>query len=408
MTKSQSSLDRKEKFLINVVTAEGGVGHYATCNAIRSIFQQSNTPYLISVTDISEIVNRLAKQKKTVNVYNLFGSSGEDFYIWLQKNNWTWLHPLQLRLDKLLTKLNYDVGVKVTEEYCREQQPDLVVSVVPVINKILWEGLQRAKPGIPLVTILTDFADCPPAFWLEPETGNYFVCGTEKAVKQARSLGVREERIIRTSGMVIHPRFYEPIECDRRTERQRLGLDPDCITGLVMFGGNGSKVMLEIAKRLECFKEKLQLIFICGRNEELAKALRESQGIQKRFVISFTEDIPYYMYLADFFIGKPGNISITEAMTMNLPVITERNVFTLTQERYCAEWIQHKEVGLVIRSFRNIQQAVEKFLEPENLARYRANIAAVNNRAVFEIPNILQQILANNYQTTVTELLEQR
>ena len=227
-------------------------------------------------------------------------------------------------------------------------------------------------------------------------------------MEQARSLGVKEEQIVKSSGMVINPRFYEPIVCDRQSERERLGLDPDCITGIVFFGGYGSKVMLEIAKRLECFQQKLQLIFICGHNEELALALRENQGLQKRFVTTFTEDIPYYMHLADFFIGKPGNVSISEALVMKLPVIVERNAATLPQERYITEWLQQKQAGLVIRNFRNIAQAVEKLLQPENFARYRANVAAINNQAVFEIPDILQKILATSYKTTVTEALEQR
>ncbi|MBD6619607.1 UDP-N-acetylglucosamine--LPS N-acetylglucosamine transferase, partial [Komarekiella sp. 'clone 1'] len=223
------------------------------------------------------------------------------------------------------------------------------------------------------------------------------------------------ERIIKTSGLIIHPRFYQPIAgdaCDglrlRQTERERLGLDPDCLTGIVLFGGYGSKAMLEIAKRLECFQQKLQLIFICGRNEQLAVALRESQGTQKRFVTSFTQDIPYYMHLADFFIGKPGGISISEALAMKLPMIVQRNAATLINERYNTEWIQQKKVGLVINSFRNIDQAVEKFLQPEHFAQYRANVAAVNNQAVFEIPEIVQNILTTNAQTKATELLQQR
>lgn len=148
---------------------------------------------------------------------------------------------------------------------------------------------------------------------------------------------VKEDLIFKTSELIIQPRFYEPISCDRGIERQRLGLNPDCITGIVLFGGYGSKVMLEIAKRLEGFEQKLQLIFICGRNEELASALREIQGSQRRLVTAFTEDIPYYMHLSDFFIGKPGGISISEALAMKLPVIVQRNFATLINEQ-----LQHR------------------------------------------------------------------
>jgi 1,2-diacylglycerol 3-beta-galactosyltransferase len=79
---------------------------------------------------------------------------------------------------------------------------------------------------------------------------------------------------------------------------------------------------------------------------------------------------------------------------MHLPVIVERNAWTLPQERYNAEWVLEREVGTVVRSFRQIEGAVAQLLEPATYQRYRANAAAQNNRAVFEIPEILQHILA--------------
>jgi 1,2-diacylglycerol 3-beta-galactosyltransferase len=98
------------------------------------------------------------------------------------------------------------------------------------------------------------------------------------------------------------------------------------------------------------------------------------------------------MQLADFFIGKPGPGSVSEALAMRLPVIVECNAWTLPQERYNAEWIVEKEVGLVLRSFGKIDAAVAQLIEPSALARYRANAAALHNRAVFEIPEILETI----------------
>ena len=171
-----------------------------------------------------------------------------------------------MKLNKLLVKLNYNTGVEFFTSYWKEQQPDLVISVVTMCNKVLWDALQRAKPGTPYVTLPIDFADYPPGFWFEPDTDSVVFCATQKALEQARTLGVKENCIVPTSGMVIHPRFYKPIHCDRRLEREKLGLDPDCLTGIVMFGGNGSETMIRIAKKLEAFGPKLQLIFLCGHD----------------------------------------------------------------------------------------------------------------------------------------------
>ena len=64
----------------------------------------------------------------------------------------------------------------------------MVVSLVPNFNRALFESLEKASPGTPLVTILTDFADYPPHFWMEKQA-QYLICGTDKAAEQARATG---------------------------------------------------------------------------------------------------------------------------------------------------------------------------------------------------------------------------
>lgn len=382
------------KISINVLVARYGGGHYAIYEALRSVVEQRQLPWELKITDVGELVNRLSEQQKFLNFYKLIGTTNDDFYNQILQKGWTWIHPLLLISNQVLLKLNYKAGVKFFTNYWREQQPDLIISTLPLYNKGLSESIQQGKPDTPLVVIPLDYADTPPGFYIEPKTDNYMVCPSQKFVSQARSLGVKEERIVRTSGIVVRPRFYQPLKCDRASERQRLDLEPDRLTGVVLFGGNGSQVMLEIAKRLEAFHEQLQLIFLCGRNQELASALRSQPSSQKRFITTFTEEVSYYMYLADFFIGKAGGTSISEAIVMNLPPIVERNATTLINERHNSDWLQQQEAGLVIHSFRQIDHALKQFLETETLARYRANVTTLNNQAVFEIPDFLQRILA--------------
>jgi UDP-N-acetylglucosamine:LPS N-acetylglucosamine transferase len=237
------------------------------------------------------------------------------------------------------------------------------------------------------VTILTDFADYPPHFWIEKQQ-QYFICGTARAVEQARALGHSEDRIFRTSGMILRPSFYQPVKVDRAAERARLGLDPDKPTGLVLFGGQGSKAMLEIDRQLD----DIQLIFVCGKNASLAEKLRVRQPKAKHVIEGFTSEIPYYMHLSDFFIGKPGPGSISEAVAMKLPVIVERNAWTLPQERYNADWVLEQGAGLVLPNFTKVHDAVSRLLG--SLDQYRANVAKIENRAVFEIIDILRSINA--------------
>jgi 1,2-diacylglycerol 3-beta-galactosyltransferase len=112
-------------------------------------------------------------------------------------------------------------------------------------------------------------------------------------------------------------------------------------------------------------------------------------------VEGFTREIPRYMALSDFFIGKPGPGSISEAVAMRLPVIVDRNAWTMPQERYNADWVIENDLGLVVKSFDNIADAAREILDPATLARFQANAAARHNRAVFEIPEILERILSH-------------
>lgn len=106
----------------------------------------------------------------------------------------------------------------------------------------------------------------------------------------------------------------------------------------------------------------------------------------------FTREIPRYMHLADFFVGKPGPGSISEALQMGLPVIVERNAWTLPQERYNTDWVAEQGFGVVLRNFRAIDRAVRELLQSGKLIEMKQRAAAIHNRAVFEIPAILERI----------------
>jgi 1,2-diacylglycerol 3-beta-galactosyltransferase len=153
--------------------------------------------------------------------------------------------------------------------------------------------------------------------------------------------------------------------------------------------------MLDITRRLERSGLPVQLILICGHNRKLYNQLRDYPSSIPLHVEGFTSEIPYYMQLADFLVGKPGPGSISEALAMKLPVIVSSNSWTVPQERYNAEWLLELGAGMVVRSFHEVVDVVGRLIEPATLARYQAAAASFNNRAVFEIPEILDRILTS-------------
>jgi 1,2-diacylglycerol 3-beta-galactosyltransferase len=365
---------------------DAGGGHRAAATALELAIQREQLPWEVHLVNLQELLDPLDILKK----YG--GIRIQDFYNWMLRSGWTLGSAQLLKVLQLVIRVNHRAAVRLFEAYWKETNPDMVVSFVPHFNRALGESFSNVFPERPFVTILTDIADYPPHFWIERQP-QFFICGSERAVSQARSMGHPDNRIFRASGMILHPRFYEPAVEHRILELERLGLRADLPTGLVLFGGHGSKVMLEIAERIEQSRLDVQLIFVCGKNDKLASALRAQKSRHPRFVEGFTTQVNRYMQLADFFIGKPGPGSVSEALAMRLPVIVECNAWTLPQERYNADWILAKEVGVVLPNFRNIGRAVRRMIEPRTLANYRTNAAALENRAIFEIPSMLQKIL---------------
>ena len=365
---------------------DAGGGHRAAATALQMSIPAQERSWDVRLLNIQELLDELDILKRYA------GIRIEDYYNWMLRSGWTLGSVYLMKVLQFAIWSRHAATVRVLERHWRETAPDMVVSFIPHFNRALCESFANAWPGRPFVTVLTDIADFPPHFWIERQR-QYLVCGSERAVEQAREHGHMDNRIFRASGMILHPRFYEaPVE-ERVAGLARLGLRADLPTAVVLFGGYGSQAMLEIAERLDDSKLELQLIFICGRNEKLASALRVGGSRLPRFVEGFTKDVNRYMHLADFFIGKPGPGSVSEALAMKLPVIVSCNAWTLPQERYNATWVLENEVGVVLRSFSEIVPAVGRMIEPANLARFRANAGGLKNRAAFEIPGMLEQIL---------------
>jgi 1,2-diacylglycerol 3-beta-galactosyltransferase len=372
---------------VELVYFDAGGGHRAAANALQHQIAQNGYPWDVSLMNLQELLDSMDIFRK------LTGLRLQDIYNLMLRKGWTLGSAQLLAAMHLIIRMLHPMQVKRLRDYWMKAKPELVVSLVPNFDRALYQSLKLASPETPFVTILTDFADYPPHFWIERGQDQYFICGTRKAVEQTHALGHAPERVMRASGMILNPRFYEIAPVDRAAERRKLSLDPALPAALMLFGGQGSKVMETIVRRLDASALKLQIIAICGHNERLAARLR---GLKTRIplhTVGFTREIPYFMQLADFFIGKPGPGSISEAIHMKLPVIVERNMWTLPQERYNAAWVEEEGVGVVLGSFDGIVPAVEKLLDPGTFAQMQTRLSAIENRAVFEIPEMLRRII---------------
>src|SRR5690348_12662885 len=253
---------------IAVVYFEAGGGHRNAATALEQAVKQANPAWAVELVNLQEILDSIDI------IRQLTGLRVQDVYNRMLRNGWTLGSAQLMRMLQAIIRLYHGKTVRLLERCWRELRPNLVASLVPHFNRALCESLRKACPGKPFVTILTDIADYPPHFWIEKQE-QFVICGSERAVEQARGLGHPAGCIFQTSGMILNPRFYNYTPVDRGAERTKHGLEAQRMTGVVLFGGQGArKKMLEIDRRLSESRLPVQLILICGKNERLLRELR--------------------------------------------------------------------------------------------------------------------------------------
>ena len=381
---------------LTIVFHHAGGGHRSAAEALRDILARRESAWDVTLLNLQDLLDPLDIMRQATGVRI------QDTYNLILRKGWTRFTPQLLGVLQTVIRLSHSRVVKVLREYWSQHPADLVLSVIPHFNRALAVSLRESREEPPFVTLLTDLADYPPRFWIEPES-QYIIVGTERAREQALALGHSPDHIFQTSGMILKPRFYEKKALDVAAERKRLGLEADRPTGIVLFGGHGSGVMLDIVQKLDRSGTDVQLILVCGHNQKLAARLGQLKTRNRMLVVGFVADVDYYMFLADFFIGKPGPGSISEALEFHLPVVVESNAKTLPQERYNPQWITENEFGIVVPSFRAIAPAVQRLLEPPTFDKLRRNVNTYSNRALFEVPDILERCWSSSHHPSRVE-----
>jgi hypothetical protein len=382
---------------VHILFHDAGGGHRNAAVALQTILAQQHRPWQVELVQFQELTDKLDVLRR------LTGIRIQEQYNVILQNGWTLGATGLLRVLQATIRLFHKPLVRLLEEFWRKNPADLLVSVIPHFNREIYESWNKVCPGHPFVTIITDLADFPPHFWIEPIKEQYIIAGTQRAVEQAKAIGHDDAHIFATSGMILRPDFYVPDNSDPLALRAELGLQPALSTAIVLFGGHGSKVMFDITERLDAANLPVQLILVCGRNEALAAKLRARKWRMPVNVLGFTKEIHKWMRAADFLIGKPGPGSIAEAVVRKLPVLIECNSWTLPQERYNAEWVIEKRVGIVLKNFKEVVSGVRQMLEPANLGEFRKNVAVQNIHAIFEIPEILAKLLGEPSSTASAE-----
>ncbi len=211
---------------LTIVYHHAGGGHRSAADALQATLSTQEHPWDISLLDIQELLDPLDLIRRAT------GLRIQDTYNLILRRGWTRFTPQLLVILQATIRFYHRPIVKALRACWAQHPADLVLSVIPHFNREIADSLRSDGSRTPFVTLITDLADYPPHFWIERES-EYIIAGTERARQQALTIGHAEGHIFLTSGMILKPRFYEKTTVDRVAERRRLGLEPDCPTGIV-------------------------------------------------------------------------------------------------------------------------------------------------------------------------------
>jgi 1,2-diacylglycerol 3-beta-galactosyltransferase len=259
-----------------------------------------------------------------------------------------------------LVKIFWPMVRESLKDFLRQSDPDVIVSVHPVLTHFSIRALQEADLCIPFVTVVTDLVNLH-SLWLCPET-DFCLVPTESAKDQALASGLPLEKI-KVVGLPVGLDFASRIG-EKDTLRDKLGLERDRPTILIVGGGEGMGKVYEIARAIAKVCVKAQLMVVAGRNKRLRRRLEKVDWETPTTVFGFVTNMPELMGASDVIVTKAGPATISEALIIGLPILLSG--FVPGQEEGNVEYVINKGVGSWTESPQLIAATLARWFQPEN------------------------------------------
>lgn len=320
---------------ILIVSASIGAGHNQAANAIKAAWRiryPNDSVYVVDfVADNSSYFNHFVKDAylKTIAITpDLY----ETLYRWTQAT---------VVGGKVQDILSWSMR-RSMERLIKKYRPEVVVCTHPFPCGAMAYLKRKINLRVPIVGVVTDFAVHP--IWLNQGVNQYIVAASELKTDLMK-LGIPSHRISDT-GIPIHPSFAD-VERDRNRTSHKTDL-----TILIMGGGLGLGPMQELLSGLNQVDSPLEIITVTGNNADLRKDLETLAEHSKHNVkvLGFTEHIRELMSISDVLITKPGALTISEALAMELPLLfyeaipgQELDNATFVIKKGAARWLTNSE-----------------------------------------------------------------
>ncbi|MFA6217257.1 MAG: glycosyltransferase [Candidatus Omnitrophota bacterium] len=355
---------------IIVVYASAGRGHQ---QAAEALFSHCKEHY--ATTDI-EVVDIL---KYTNSFFSFLYSRG--YYVVASHLGFLWAFLFSITYNDgirwLFNKLSWGCANRF-RKFLVERNPDIIISThfFPADIAAGLKGQKRIASR--LVTIITDFGVHP--LWINRGCDDYVVA-CEATKKEVLAFGITEDKI-KIFGIPVRESF------GRSFKRSN-----PLFSVLLFTGSFGFSFIEEIVALLA---DKAHLWVVCGNNAALYNRLKKKarKGIE---LFGYTEDIPRIMSEVDVVITKPGGLSISEALAINLPIVFTRGIFG--QESANARILIGYGCAVASKNLPEIQSLIlELKSHPEKLDSLRAHGQKI--RKPFSTREIMRYVCAGTSGVT--------
>jgi len=244
---------------------------------------------------------------------------------------WSWM-----RLNKRLESIVADYA------------PDVIVSTQMIPAAMIAALKKRGRLSVPLVGVLTDYGLHD--FWRQQGVDCY--CTAHRSL-QADPQGRSWPGQVIATGVPLMAGFAQPVS--QAQARQQLGIAADGQVILVLGGGLGLSVDV-VATRLLDRPANSTLVVMLGKNANARSALSarvaaHSPVLRNRApgrvqVHEWTDRMDLFIRAADLVVGKPGGISVAEALACGRPLFATRSLGG--QEGFNVRFLEHHGVGALV------------------------------------------------------------
>ena len=371
---------------------EAGLGHIIPLKSIADEFERlygdkveivrSNFFTDAGIKNLAIFEQRMKRNVEIQNRYTSFG-------FWGTFNMEFW----GVNIDTWATMKFLKVGAcKPGIEYMDKLNPDLVVSTHWATNYYAVKSNCR-----PLTVMYCPDAKMNPLFRYKADIAMVST-GTGYAHARKYKRRFNDENLVQVP-FLIRREAYE-VSDNKRELRQKLGLDADKFTVVIAEGGYGIGKMEEICKIILERDLPVNLVPVCGRNEELYKELLtvKSKGKTNFKPMGLIDNMLEVIASADVFCGKSGANSCAEACFFGLPMIITK--YATTIERDIGKYYINN-VGNALKIFKpqKVADKIEEFVnDPGLTVPYRkAAEAQRSNYGATESAHIIFNLLCTKY-----------